>query len=327
MIKYSLIIKNRKNEMLICGNEDSYYEFPGVLLFNDFSSEIDIQYFLELYIKNVIGITIDNIIHFETFYYFPNKFKSNDLDNVHCILLAKLKSGNPRKMCYKKMKWVNVGDLENYDFYSLEEQTLQKIGECSYCLNLMSRKNELDEFFHNYFEKSKKELNILESFNEEITDSLEKLLIEKELVHLRAFLFENAKNKNNITIQNYFLTYRRNDLVDEINDFLSSNTAAGVTIRSLIKTAVDENIAHYDSASEESIKIYEWCLSAFSKNGVFPLNKFIPLINGYIMSLIVEMWYDAGEMGVLMSDRNISDKQRLYEYRNTCKDEVIKRLN
>lgn len=327
MIRYSVIIKNRKNEVLICGDEDLHYEFPGVLLFNEMLIEMNMEYFIQLYIKNVIGVSVDNIIHFETFDYFPKNFKSIDYENVHCILLSNFKSGCPRKMCYKKLKWVKINDLEKYNFHVLNDQTLQKIGECTYCLTLKDRKKELDEFFHNYFDKSSKELNILETFNEETTESLEEILIEKELVHLRAFLFEKSDNKNNITIQNYFLIYGRKDLVNEINSFLLNNTAIGATIRVLIKTVVDENIAHYDSVSDESKKMYQWCLNTFSKKGVFPLNEFIPLIDGYIMSLIVEMWYDAGEMGVLMSDRNILDKQRLYEYRNACKDEIIKRLN
>lgn len=327
MIKYSIIIKNRKNEVLICGDENLYYEFPGILLFNETLFKTDMEYFIRLYIKNIIGISIDNIKHFETFYYFPKDFNSIFSKNFHCILLSNFKSGSLRKMCYKKLKWVKINDLEKYKFHVLDNQTLQKIGECSYCLTLNDRKKELDEFFHNYFDKSDKELNILETFNGETTESLEELLIEKELVHLRAVLFEKSDNKKNITIQNYFLIYGRKDLVNEINSFLLSNTAIGVTIRDLIKTVVDENIAHYDSVSDKSKNMYQWCLNTFSKKGVFPLNKFIPLINGYIMSLVVEMWYDAGEMGVLMSDRNISDKEHLYEYRNTCKSEIIKLLN
>lgn len=83
MIRYTVIIKNRKNEVLICGDEDLHYEFPGVLLFNKMPFETDMEYFIRLYIKNVIGISVDNLKHFETFYYFPKNFKSIYSKNVH----------------------------------------------------------------------------------------------------------------------------------------------------------------------------------------------------------------------------------------------------
>lgn len=107
-------------------------------------------------------------------------------------------------MCYEKLKWVNIHDLEKYNFHVLDGQTLQKIEECSYCLTLKDRKKELGEFFHNYFDKSSKEINILETFNEETNSSLEEILIEKELVHLRAVLFEKTDNKKILQYKTIF---------------------------------------------------------------------------------------------------------------------------
>ena len=40
------------------------------------------------------------------------------------------------------------------------------------------------------------------------------------------------------------------------------------------------------------------------------------------MSLIVQMWYDAGELGVLMSERCIEDEQAIIDFGNTFLSEI-----
>ena len=44
------------------------------------------------------------------------------------------------------------------------------------------------------------------------------------------------------------------------------------------------------------------------------------------MSLITEMWYDAGELGIRMSERSMEQKEAIIEYQMDMLDAIIERL-
>ena len=44
------------------------------------------------------------------------------------------------------------------------------------------------------------------------------------------------------------------------------------------------------------------------------------------MSLITQMWYDAGELGVLMSERCTEDRNIIIEYGKTLLNKIISAL-
>lgn len=328
MVRYSVILCNNKGKYLICGNETNNeyeYEFPGELLSNDVVMLFNSDYFFIHAIKQRIGLLIDDLNPIETFYYLDYPFGVIDDENRHCIFIAKVLSGNLKKGIYKKYAWASIAELSNYKLNIFGKQVYTKIKECSYCISLKQKQKDLDDFFYNYF-KNDEQIMILNSWNENISNDLSRILIERELTHLRALLIENPRNKYNITVQNYFKLYGRHDLVDEIEQFLLFDIGDGWNLKNIIKTVVDEKIAHYDCPTFKSSEAYHWCIETFSKTGLLPIDKFIPLLEGFIMSLITEMWYDAGELGVLMSNRNEIQKKPIREYRDNCKWSIISNL-
>jgi hypothetical protein len=146
------------------------------------------------------------------------------------------------------------------------------------------------------------------------------------MIHLRASLIESASLKKNITVQNYFRLYNREDLAERIDAILQVGLKSGVFLRDLIKESVDKYIAHYDRPSPKSDDISGFCVSFFSSKGRIPLKKFIQLLDGYIMALITEMWYDAGEFGIAMSDRNDQDRNVIINFGNKFAFELIQSL-
>lgn len=68
-------------------------------------------------------------------------------------------------------------------------------------------------------------------------------------------------------------------------------------LRYLIKSYVDTNIAHYDRSTEETKQIVTFCNSVFGKEGKFPIDQFVGIMESYMMSLVIEMWFYAGELG------------------------------
>jgi hypothetical protein len=94
----------------------------------------------------------------------------------------------------------------------------------------------------------------------------------------------------------------------------------------MIKESVDKHIAHYDQPTDESNDIYNYCVSIFSARGKIPLKEFIRLLDGYIMALITEMWYDAGELGIAMSDRSPEQKNTIINFGNNYAADLIKAL-
>ena len=163
-------------------------------------------------------------------------------------------------------------------------------------------------------------LSILDVIGEEtISPATYNLALNQELIHLRASFIENDKLKKNITIQNYLKLYGRNDLAEEIDSFLGINVRDGLPLRKLIKETVDKYIAHYDSPTEESKEIYSYCRFLFAQESPLSLQEFIPYIQGFVMYLCTEMWYDAGELGVSMSDRTNEARQILRQQREGIK--------
>ena len=305
MIRFSLVIKNNKNEYLICGypntNPDAEeYEFLG----GDIDTETlpsfeDLKLQIADVIREKAGISIDEIQKYEL-YTLPGSTLW-----IHTIFTARIKSGNPQKIFYTKLVWVPIDKIEvkMLNIYGL--QVYIKISECGYCKYIRDRKDQIEDFFYRYFTKVEENLAILETL-ELIDDKspIWMIAFKQELTHLRAHLIEGSDQKKNITVQNYLRLYDRADLAVKIDLLLQTEIKENLSLRDAIKEVVDKHIAHYDKTSVDSDNIYRYCIQLFSDAGKIPLKEFIRLLDGYIMSLIIEMWYDAGELGITMSNRS-----------------------
>lgn len=327
MIRFSLIIQNPKNEFLICKCPSSD---TGTNNFEFLGGEIELEVLpnFDWFIQQIKDIAYKKIaVEIEDIKKFEMYWRDEPLW-VHTIFTARLKAGNPRKKYYTKLLWlpINEIDIESLNLYGL--QVFRKLDECTYCHFIHDRKNELDEFFKNFFTRQEENLAVLETL--ETTsgkDALYMLAFKQEMIHLRASLIENAKLKKNITIQNYFRLYGRTDLAERIDALFQTEVQHGLSFKELIKESVDKYIAHYDEPSSKNKDIYDYCVSVFSANGKLALKKFIPLLDGYIMALITEMWYDAGELGISMSDRSSEDRQTIIEHGNNCATQIISALS
>ena len=255
MIRFSLVIQNNEGEFLLCQTTDVYkknkLEFPGGEFITD-----DLPEF-EIFIKNIhdtvlndISIDICNLEKFEM-YCCESPFL------VHAIFTAQILSGVPMAIKYNKVYWVQATDIDQslLDIYGL--QVLQKISECGYCHFLQQRRNEINDFFENYFSKAEENLEVLKTLKKsKKNNSLFLLAFKQEMIHIRASLIENSKLKKNITIQNYFRLYGRADLAEQIDNLLQLNVKKGLSLREMIKVTVDKFIAHYDEPSERDKEIY-----------------------------------------------------------------------
>ena len=193
-----------------------------------------------------------------------------------------------------------------------------KLSECLYCHYIANNKEQLDDFFENFFAKQEESLSVLEAVEgEELNPPVYEIALKQELVYLRASFIENEKLKKNITVQNYLRLYGRYDLAQEVDAFLDIIVKPGLSLRRLIKETVDKFIAHYDKPTDESKSIYDYCLRLFSQKSPLALQRLIPLIQGFVMWLCTEMWYDAGELGVSMSDRNDETRELFVQQRKS----------
>lgn len=129
------------------------------------------------------------------------------------------------------------------------------------------------------------------------SEDIYKMAIRYYFSHLRAWLVESPNLKKNRTVQNYLLLYERQDLLTEVNQVLELHVTEDWTLRYLIKSYIDTNIAHYDRSTEETKQIVTFCNSVFGKEGKFPIDQFVGIMESYMMSLVIEMWFYAGELG------------------------------
>lgn len=325
MIRFSLVIENEQNEFLICEARDSEgnykFEFPGgeidtdvLPLFDEFLNTIQ-QRILE-----DVSIEIVDIERLEMYYREYPFF-------VHTIFTAKIRSGTPQPIKYNRVRWASVKDIDAASLSVYGLHVIQKISECGYCYFLRQRKAEIDQFFDDYFSRAEENLDVLEALDEsEQNNAIYMLAFKQEMVHLRASLIEKSTLKKNITIQNYFQLYGRADLAQKVDSLLQTNVTSSLTLKEMIKTTVDKFIAHYDNPSDNDKAIYDYCFSLFSFGGRLPLRRFVDLLNGYIMSLVTQMWYDAGELGVSMSDRRPEEQAAIAEFGEGILAELVEKL-
>lgn len=321
MIRFSLVIQNGKGEFLVCETDStsaiSYFEFPGGDYISDELPPFDVfLQDIQDFMLRILAIEICDLERLEMYY-------REDPFFAHTIFSASIKSGTPETTNYKSLQWIPLSDLESLSFNEYGLHVFQKLSECGYCHFLHNRQDELDSFFEAYFSKAEENLSILNILeNEEVDPSVYLLAFKQEVVHLRASLIENTKLRKNITIQNYLRLYGRDDLASRIDELLKIQVNSDLSLREMIKVTVDKFIAHYDKPTETDRKIYDYCISIFSVDGKLPLKRFVNSLNGFIMSLIVQMWYDAGELGVQMSERCMEDEQAIIDFGNTFLSEI-----
>lgn len=95
------------------------------------------------------------------------------------------------------------------------------------------------------------------------SEDIYKMAIRYYFSYLRAWLVESPNLKKNRTVQNYLLLYERQDLLTEVNQVLELHVTEDWTLRYLIKSYIDTNIAHYDRSTEETKQIVTFCNSVF----------------------------------------------------------------
>lgn len=325
MIRFSLVIQNEAWEFLLCETEEEdgqkKYEFPGGVFitselppFEDFLEDIHNELLKDL------SIDICDLERLELYCRESPFF-------LHTIFTARIISGTPRAIKYHNICWISIQNIEGEKLNLYGLQVLQKINECGYCNFLRHRRDEINRFFDEYFSKAEENLMVLKALNNiKSNEGLYLIAFKQEMIHIRASLIENVRLKKNITIQNYFRLYGRADLADKIDELLQLNVRENLSLRAMIKTTVDKFIAHYDEPSDVDKEIYEYCVSLFALNGKFPLKDFISLLNGYIVSLITLMWYDAGELGVMLSERTTEGQRLIVEYGENLLSKIVNTL-
>lgn len=327
MIRFSLVINNQKNEYLICERQLSDTKMGG---FEFVGGEIAIETLpsfewlknqMEDIVYQKISVEIDNIQKYELYWRDESPLW------IHAIFTATIKSGNPQKGVYTKLLWLPVDKINVQALNEYGVQVFRKINECNYCHFINDKKSQLDDFFESFFAKEEENLALLEAVETVNEDSPVYILaFKQELIHLRAFLIESTNLKKNITVQNYFRLYNRDDLAKRIDALLLIEVKEDLSLREMIKESVDKYIAHYDKPSAESHDIYKYCVSIFSVSGRLPLKELIRLLDGYIMALITEMWYDAGELGISMSERSIEQRNIIINFGNDFAAKLIHAL-
>lgn len=326
MVRISVVIQNSKEEYLICKcplitTEEKSYEFAGgEILGAEIPYGIDRDIQVNKICNEKVGVTVEDIHEMEIFW-------SEKIPWIHVVYLAKIKSGNPEKRFYKKILWKSLDEIqvENFNLYGY--QVLVKLNECRYCRSIHCKKELIDEFFHNFFDTQEAYIGVLESLSSaEEGSTIYEMAFKQILLHLRASLIETESAKKNITVQNYFKLYDRKDLADEIDALLAINISPEVTLREMLKESVDKYIAHYDRPTQKSKAIYYMCKTILSPKGKFPLPELMKLVDSIIMLLITEMWYDAGELGVKMSERSYEKKAILRTQRNELKEQLMDNL-
>ena len=325
MIRFSLVIENEQKELLICEARDTdgnlAFEFPGGEIDTEVLPPFDeFLHTIQQRILEDVSIEIVDIERLEMYYREHPFF-------VHTIFTARIKSGNPEPIKYSGVRWALVEDIDTASLNTYGLHVIQKISECGYCHFLRQRKAEIDKFFDDYFSRAEENLAVLEALDEsKQNDAIYTLAFKQEMVHLRASLIEKSTLKKNITIQNYFQLYGRDDFAQKVDSLLQTNVTASLTLKEMIKTTVDKFIAHYDNPSDNDKAIYDYCYSLFSFGGKLPLRRFVDLLNGYIMSLVTQMWYDAGELGVSMSERRPEAQAVIAEFGEGILAELVEKL-
>ncbi len=86
------------------------------------------------------------------------------------------------------------------------------------------------------------------------------------IVHLRALIIENESLRNNYTLQNYFTSIGREDLKNELNQYLLSPLYDewDLTLKDFIKIQADEFICHNDNVERKNKKTDRALESYFS---------------------------------------------------------------
>ena len=82
---------------------------------------------------------------------------------VHVIYSANIKSGNPQKKFYKKILWEKLDDIEMTSLNLYGIQVVRKLNECKYCHYIHDFKEDLDEFFGNFFSRQEEYIQTLEA--------------------------------------------------------------------------------------------------------------------------------------------------------------------
>lgn len=327
MVRISVVIQNSKGEYLICKCplttvEEKSYEFAGGEILGieiPYGNNLDIQVNKICYDK--LGITVEDIHEMEIFW------SEEIVPWIHVIYSAKIKSGNPEKRFYKKILWKSLDEMQVRNFNLYGYQVFVKLNECSYCRLIHCKKELIDEFFNNFFDTQEAYLGVLESLSDaEEGSTIYEMAFKQILLHLRASLIETESAQKNITVQNYFKLYERKDLADEVDSLLEINITPELTLREMIKESVDKYIAHYDKPTQKSREIFDMCKTILSPNGKFPLHELMKLLDTVIMSLITEMWYDAGELGVKMSERSYEKKAVLRAHRYELEEQLMYKL-
>lgn len=294
----SVIISDDKGKYLVVRNADDSernLEFPGFSEKNYEFPEEQRESLINEELEKILGITIKQLALIEVFteWEFPLG---------HYIFIGTISSGVPSKIKYKNIYWKKLEDIDINELNIYGLQVYQKLSECSYCRELHSKKDKLDDFFKRFMLHDAGML-VDEAIKEaDGNASVSKVCTRYYLSHLRAIMVEDEKRKKNSTIQNYLKLYKRDDLAEEVDDLLQIQVADNMFLRDLIKTVVDRQIAHYDAVSDEEIKFREQLEMLFLEDGPVPLIRFAEYVEAFIVSLVMEMWFYAGELGVDISD-------------------------
>lgn len=264
-------------------------EFPGIIS-KGYKMPEDDTFFVMEEVGKILGVQLESVKLIEIYY-------DDSIPWRHYIYRAEILSGNPSKIKYEKIVWKSFENIESGDFNLYGKQVYQKIAECTYCRKLCEKKAELDIFYDEYMAQDAGMLvsNVIKQAGD--SEDIYKMAIRYYFSHLRAWLVESPNLKKNRTVQNYLLLYERQDLMTEVNQVLELHVTEDWTLRYLIKSYVDTNIAHYDRSTEETKQIVTFCNSVFGKEGKFPIDQFVGIMESYMMSLVIEMWFYAGELG------------------------------
>ena len=297
--RISLVIQDKKGKYLLLHKNDSI-EFPGFSCEGAMRAEESEEYQMIISeIQKCLGVKVANLKLIETFF-------DDSIPWCHYIYRAEISSGNPQKGYYNGIYWKLLSEMSSDGMNMYARQVLQKISECAYCRKICDKKSDIDTFIQNYMSHDAGVLvsEILESDAGENEDVF-KMAIRYYFSHLRAWLVESPNLKKNLTIQNFLNLYERPDLVAEVDTFLNLNVTEEWVMKKLIRDFVDKNVAHYDQVTEDTERVERFCETIFAKNGKYPLNKFVLDVEAYMMSLIMEIWYYAGEMGTMISETKL----------------------
>lgn len=319
--RISVVIQDRKGQYLVVERADAIeepLEFPGFSCKDAEMPEGDEGMALVTSgIKDLLGINIQDVKLIETFY-------DEEYPFYHYIYRAGGYSGNPVKGHYDGIYWKKLNEINFSDMNVVSLQVLQKITECTYCLKICDKKSEIAIFIQEYMSHDAGRM-VSDILNSPAGDDPDvySMALKYYFSHLRAWLVESTNLKKNRTIQNFLILYERKDLLGEVDAMLDMKLTENWTLRNLIKDFVDKNIAHYDQITEETEQIIGFCEQVFSKEGRYPLNEFVQDIEFYMMSLVLECWYYAGELGALISET----KWDFAVDMNVNRQEVLERMN